>query len=196
MRVIPGRRGGDQPSGRETTPGVPYRAALRPTSATRTQPAPAAVLPSEHREPLWPPGVLASMTTAPATEPPRLLTVATSPCRLCRTCRSTSTLSSPTAPKPSCSRRCASSTATCPPMPGASQLRRTPTRRRGHLHRVRRVGGEPGDQPADGQSNRCGGAPEVRTSYCRYAPESSTTPSPTTTGAGVPASPTPRKPTR
>jgi transposase len=35
-------------------------------------------LPSEHREPLWPPGVVASMTTAPATEPPRLLPVATS----------------------------------------------------------------------------------------------------------------------
>jgi len=46
------------------------------------------------------------------------------------------------------------------------------------------------------KSNRCGGAPEAHTFYCRYVPKYSTTPSPTTTGAGIPASPTPRKRTR
>jgi hypothetical protein len=43
---------------------------------------------------------------------------------------------------------------------------------------------------------RCDGVPAARTYYCRSAPASSTTPSPTTTDAGTPASPTPTVRTR
>jgi hypothetical protein len=46
------------------------------------------------------------------------------------------------------------------------------------------------------KNSRCAGHHKAPTYYCRYAPESSTTPSPTTTGAGIPASPTPPKRTR
>ena len=41
------------------------------------------------------------------------------------------------------------------------------------------------------RSSRCAGVPAARTYYSRSAPASSTTPSPTTTGAGTPASRTP-----
>ena len=41
------------------------------------------------------------------------------------------------------------------------------------------------------RNNRCAGAPEAHTYYCRSAPGYSTTPSPTTTDAGTPTSPTP-----
>src|SRR5664279_3084005 len=42
------------------------------------------------------------------------------------------------------------------------------------------------------KSSRCDGPPVARTCYSRSAPGSSTAPSPTTTDAGTPASPTPR----
>jgi hypothetical protein len=41
------------------------------------------------------------------------------------------------------------------------------------------------------KNSRCGGVPEGPTCCCRSAPESSTTPSPTTTGVGTPDLPTP-----
>jgi hypothetical protein len=44
------------------------------------------------------------------------------------------------------------------------QLRGTPTRRRNHLHLVRGIRGQPGDQQTHGQrSSRCDGAPAART---------------------------------
>jgi hypothetical protein len=46
------------------------------------------------------------------------------------------------------------------------------------------------------RSSRCAGVPAARTCYCRSAPAFSTTPSPTTTDAGTPASPTPTGRTR
>ena len=55
---------------------------------------------------------------------------------------------------------------------GHPQLRGTPTRRRDHLHLVRRIRGQPGHQQTHGQSSRCARAPAARTYYCRSAPAS------------------------